>query len=210
MTDIAAQLTSAGVGNRTFSESTANEESFKANSGNSPSLLHIATHGFFYPSEREDECLAFMRKIKGIDNVSQLRVAMNRTGILFSGANRAWRGESIDRDMDDGVLTADEISHLDLSNTDMVVLSACETGLGENVISEGVFGLQRAFKLAGVQTLVMSLWKVPDDETREFMSLFYKNWLGGMDKREAFQAAQQEIKKAKPNPYYWAGFVMMD
>ncbi len=210
VTDIAAQLTSAGVGNRTFSESTANEESFKANSGNSPSLLHIATHGFFYPSEREDECLAFMRKIKGIDNVSQLRVAMNRTGILFSGANRAWRGESIDRDMDDGVLTADEISHLDLSNTDMVVLSACETGLGENVISEGVFGLQRAFKLAGVQTLVMSLWKVPDDETTEFMSLFYKNWLGGMDKHEAFQAAQREIKKATPNPYYWAGFVMMD
>ena len=99
---------------------------------------------------------------------------------------------------------------MDLSNTDMVVLSACETGLGENVISEGVFGLQRAFKLAGVQTLVMSLWKVPDDETTEFMSLFYKNWLGGMDKHEAFQAAQREIKKASPNPYYWAGFVMMD
>ncbi|MCI5777500.1 MAG: CHAT domain-containing protein [Bacteroidales bacterium] len=210
VTDISAQLTSAGVANKVFSESLANEESFKANSGNSPSILHIATHGFFYPNEKENNSFAYLSRFKGIEYVSDLQFTMNRAGLLFSGANHAWRGESTDGNVDDGILTADEISRLDLSNTDMVVLSACETGLGVNVISEGVLGLQRAFKLAGVQTLVMSLWKVPDDETREFMSLFYKNWLGGMDKREAFQAAQQEIKKAKPNPYYWAGFVMMD
>ena len=92
----------------------------------------------------------------------------------------------------------------------MVVLSACETGLGENVASEGVFGLQRAFKLAGVQTLVMSLWKVPDAETSELMTLFYNNWLNGMNKHEAFQSAQRKIKENRPNPYFWAGFIMLD
>ena len=92
----------------------------------------------------------------------------------------------------------------------MVVLSACETGLGENVASEGIFGLQRAFKLAGVQTIIMSLWKVPDVETSKLMVLFYNNWLGGMNKHEAFLAAQREIKNSYSNPYYWAGFIMLD
>ena len=92
----------------------------------------------------------------------------------------------------------------------MDVLSACETGLGKDVASEGVFGLQRAFKLAGVKTLVMSLWKVPDAEPSKLMQLFYANWLGGMNKHEAFQAAQLKVKESHPNPYFWAGFIMLD
>ena len=92
----------------------------------------------------------------------------------------------------------------------MVVLSACETGLGEVVSTEGVFGLQRAFKLAGVQTLIMSLWKVPDLATSKLMIEFYKNWTSGMEVHQAFQKAQQFIKKEYPSPYYWAGFVMLD
>lgn len=209
-TDISAQLTNAGITNRLFTSSQANEESFKAYSGVSPNLFHIATHGFFYPNMKDEGCQAFLRGIKGLENVNHAQATLSRAGILFSGANRAWRGENTVEDIDDGILTAEEVSHLNLSNTDMVVLSACETGLGENIAYEGVFGLQRAFKLAGVQTLVMSLWKVPDNETSKLMTLFYNNWLGGMNKHEAFQAAQHTIKESHPNPYFWAGFIMLD
>lgn len=208
--DVSTQLTAADITNKLFTSSQANEESFKANSGDSPNLFHIATHGFFYPDAKDEGCQAFLRGIKGLDNVNHTQATLSRAGILFSGANRAWRGEDTTEDIEDGILTAEEVSHLDLSNTDIVVLSACETGLGKNVASEGVFGLQRAFKLAGVQTLVMSLWKVPDVETSKLMTLFYKNWLGGMSKHEAFQAAQRKIKESHPNPYFWAGFIMMD
>ena len=210
VTEISTQLTTADITNSLFTSSLANEESFKANSGNSPNLFHIATHGFFYPDRKDEGCQAFLHRIKGLENVNRAQAILNRAGILFSGANRAWRGEDTADGIDDGILTAEEVSHLNLSNTDMVVLSACETGLGENVASEGVFGLQRAFKLAGVQTLVMSLWKVPDAETSELMTLFYSNWLDGMNKHEAFQAAQHKIKETHPNPYFWAGFIMLD
>jgi len=208
--DISAQLDSAHIANKFFTASFANEESFKAASGHSPNLFHIATHGFFYPDEKDRGVQNFLRGIKGLDNVNHIQASMSRAGIIFSGANRAWSGEKIDENIEDGILTAEEISHLDLSNTDMVVLSACETGLGKDVSTEGVFGLQRAFKLAGVQTLVMSLWKVPDTETSQLMQLFYNYWLGGMEKHKAFQEAQKRIKSQKPNPYYWAGFVMLD
>ncbi len=99
---------------------------------------------------------------------------------------------------------------MNLQNTELVVLSACETGLGDINGGEGVFGLQRAFKLAGIKTIIMSLWKVNDKATYEMIQLFYSKWLGGMDKREAFRLAQQELKKKYEKPYYWAGFVMLD
>lgn len=210
VTEVSALLTAADITNKLFTSSQANEESFKANSGDSPSLFHIATHGFFYPDVKDEGCQAFLNGIKGLDNANHVQATMSRAGILFSGANRAWRGIEMVEDIEDGILTAEEVSHLNLSNTDMVVLSACETGLGETIASEGVFGLQRAFKLAGVQTLIMSLWKVPDFETSKLMTLFYSNWLGGMNKREAFQAAQCKIKESHPNPYFWAGFIMLD
>lgn len=210
VTEVSALLTTAAITNKLFTSSQANEESFKANSGDSPSLFHIATHGFFYPDVKDEGCQAFLSGIKGLDNVNHAQAAMSRAGILFSGANRAWCGIDMVEDIEDGILTAEEVSHLNLSNTDMVVLSACETGLGENIASEGVFGLQRAFKLAGVQTLIMSLWKVPDLETSKLMTLFYSYWLGGLNKREAFQAAQCKIKELHPNPYFWAGFIMLD
>ena len=210
VTYISEQLTIAGIANQLFTSSQANEESFKAKSGNSPDLFHIATHGFFYPDIKDEGCQVFLRGMKGLENVNHAQAILSRAGILFSGANHAWRGEKTNENIDDGILTAEEVSHLNLRNTDMVVLSACETGLGENVASEGIFGLQRAFKLAGVQTIIMSLWKVPDVETSKLMVLFYNNWLGGMNKHEAFLAAQREIKNSYSNPYYWAGFIMLD
>jgi CHAT domain-containing protein len=93
----------------------------------------------------------------------------------------------------------------------LVVLSACETGLGDIQGGEGVFGLQRAFKLAGAKSILMSLWKVPDSETAEMMQSFYGKWLAGMDRREAFRFAQKELRNKYPKePYKWAGFVMVD
>ena len=184
----------------------ANEESLKSLSGKSPYLLHIATHGFFLSDTKQVAFNPFIQK-KGMEGKSNLLL---RSGLLFAGANKAWTdGESV-KGCDDGILTAEEISMLDLSTTEIVALSACETGLGEVVSTEGVFGLQRAFKLAGVKTLIMSLWKVPDVATSQLMILFYNNWLSGMEIHQAFKCAQMKIKEKYSSPYYWAGFVMLD
>lgn len=134
---------------------------------------------------------------------------MLRSGLMLSGGNRAWQGETIPETVEDGVLTAREISRMDLRGTDLVVLSACETGLGE-VSSEGVFGLQRSFKQAGVQTLVMSLWEVSDEATRYMMTEFYSGLLSGKEKRVAFLEAKQKCKEKFPEPQYWAAFIMLD
>lgn len=201
--EVAHKLDSIAVPNRLLMATAANEESFKSLSGKSPTLLHIATHGFYIADSLAIQQNAFLK------NVSANSI-MNRSGILFSGANRAWLGQNLADEIEDGILTADEISKLDLSQTKIVVLSACETGLGQNGMTEGVYGLQRAFKLAGVQTIVMSLWQVPDIATSQLMEAFYDYWLKGVEKHEAFTKAQQSIKEAYPNPYYWAGFVMLD
>jgi CHAT domain-containing protein len=171
----------------------------------SPRLLHIATHGFF--------------RTEGSKEGNPLL----NSGLLLSGANRSLNGEKSD-DIDDGILTAYEAMNLNLDNTDLVVLSACETGLGEIKNGEGVYGLQRAFKVAGAQSLIMSLWKVDDDATQELMVSFYKHWIGSaseqpnkggkgltpvLSKRAAFLKAQKELKAKYPNPYYWGAFVMV-
>jgi len=187
----------------------AKESAFKKLSASSPNILHIATHGFFFEKKKENkELINFSSK------ESKFRIADNplkRSGILLSGANYAWLNGNNPYEIDNGILTAEEISNLDLSNTDMVVLSACETGLGDIDGSEGVYGLQRAFKMAGVDLIVMSLWEVPDKETAEFMYSFYTNWLEGMKVREAFNSTQRTMSnKYKDNPEKWAAFVLFE
>ena len=135
---------------------------------------------------------------------------MMRSGLVLSGANHAWLESSAARDgIEDGILTAFEISQLDLSNVELVVLSACETGLGEIRGSEGVFGLQRAFKMAGVKKMIVSLWEVPDKESAELMTSFYSHWLSGKSIDEAFTQAQGNMRK-KYDPFYWAAFVLVE
>jgi hypothetical protein len=134
---------------------------------------------------------------------------MMRSGLVFSGANKSWGKSNENQAEDDGILTANEISNLDLSACQLVVLSACETGLGEVKGSEGVFGLQRAFKMAGVKNIIMSLWKVPDTQTAELFNIFYSECFAGKTIHEAFKIAQS-IMKEKYSPYYWAGFVLLE
>jgi CHAT domain-containing protein len=183
--------------------SDANEKQFRRLSGAKIDVIHLATHGFFY----EDSLSFIQREILYNINSSYSNIenSMNRSGFVLS--NKDIITKSFE---DDGVLTASEIENLDFKNTKLVVLSACETGLGDINNSEGVFGLLRAFKLAGVNTIIMSLWKVPDLQTSMLMQLFYKHWLNGMSKYDAFLTAQKEVRQVYPGAYYWAGFVMVD
>lgn len=117
--------------------------------------------------------------------------------------------------LEDGIVTAYEVAQMDLKNTELVVLSACETGLGDIKGSEGVFGLQRAFRIAGAKHLLMSLWKVPDEATQLLMEQFYKNWLDKkMPIKDAFKTAQNWLRTIKggiyKEPYFWAGFVFSE
>ncbi len=197
-----------GIQTRLYSQHQATEESFKAigEENPSPSILHVATHGFFFPDLKKDK--------KEMDqNGSGFRFSENpliRSGLILAGANKAWKGEAMPYGIEDGILTAYEISNMNLANTKLVVLSACETGLGDIQGSEGVFGLQRAFKKAGVENIIMSLWQVPDEQTGELMEQFYSFWLGGMDIWKAFNKAQQSMRKKYRDPYYWAGFVLVE
>lgn len=170
------------------------EESFKALSGKPINMLHIATHGFYW-TEQET------KKMKKLDflmiNEDQPQYeedkALTRSGLLLSGANVALKGVLLPEGIDDGILTAKEIAELDLRTLDLVVLSACQTGLGE-ITGDGVFGLQRGFKKAGVNTLLMSLWKVDDEATRLLMTHFYQNLLSGQSKFESLREAQQFVR----------------
>jgi CHAT domain-containing protein len=129
----------------------------------------------------------------------------------MAGANAAWSRElGTPGNIEDGIATAYEISHLNLSNTKLVVLSACETGLGDIKGSEGVYGLQRAFKMAGADYLLVSLWQVPDKETVEFMDLFYQSWLSGKTIHEAFAKAQKKMRKKYKDVYKWGAWVLVE
>jgi CHAT domain-containing protein len=193
----------------------ATEESFKylASKGKSPEIIHIATHGFFFPEKKitttEIENVIFRGSISNEPVFTYSENPLFRSGILLAGASRVWEYLPPVAGVEDGTLTAYEVSNINLSNTKLVVLSACETGLGDIKGSEGVYGLQRAFKMAGVQYIIMSLWQVPDYQTSELMKLFYTNFLNGMSIKNAFSTAQQTMKK-KYDPFYWAAFVLIE
>jgi CHAT domain-containing protein len=208
---IVNSLSGRNIPHRFYTEDTGNEESFKSLSGTQTGVIHLATHGFFLPDAENKAVDEIVRQLGG-NKDKPFENPLLRSGLILSGANNQWRAKEyvLDENIEDGILTADEISRLNLTKTRLVVLSACETGLGDVKNSEGVFGLQRAFKLAGVESLIMSLWKVPDEATAELMTTFYDEWLAGKSKQEAFRAAQQKVRDRYNSPYYWAAFVMMD
>lgn len=193
-------LTHSKINTRKFMKTFGTEESFMSMSGNSPDLLLVSTHGFYYSPDN----VPSWSSLNGYDNPMYL------TGLVMSGGNAEYLKREIPDGVMGGLLTSSDIARLDLSDTQLVVLSACETALGDTT-NEGVYGLQRAFKRAGAQTLIMSLWPVSDVATKDFMILFHKEFAAnGWDKRKAFIKAKESLRKKYPEPYYWAAFVMVD
>lgn len=196
----------------------ATEEKIKTLSKTS-NVIHIAKHGFFFPNpdlarnafetyETEGKDIKF----RGTTNYANWSFVNNknplmRSGIVLAKANDVWQ-RSATTPGEDGILTAEEVSNLDLRKTDLVVLSACETGLGDIKGSDEVYGLERGFKIAGARYLIMSLWQVADDETAEFMTMFYKNLYDLENIPAAFKKTQNEMR-SKYDPYYWAAFVLI-
>jgi CHAT domain-containing protein/tetratricopeptide (TPR) repeat protein len=174
-----------------------------------PRVLHIATHGFFQPDQKRT-----YTDLRG-ERPSGLEDPMLRSGLFFAGANRTLAGQPAAPDLEDGILTAYEVTGLNLQGTELVVLSACETGLGQVAAGEGVFGLRRALQVAGAEAVLMSMWSVPDRETQELMTGFYGKWLGGKEKHEALREAQLELRETvrarygEDLPYYWGAFVLV-
>ncbi len=183
-----------------------------SNRKQSPGIIHISTHGFFFPETKNTELKVDATAILKEPVFKNSTDPMIRSGLILADANYAWtHGKPFDQNTEDGILTAYEISQLDLTNTELVVLSACETGLGDVHGNEGVYGLQRAFKIAGVKNILMSLWQVPDKQTSQLMELFYKNWIQKkLSIRDALLEAQKTMRKKGLEPYYWAGFVLME
>ncbi|MEO9483496.1 MAG: CHAT domain-containing tetratricopeptide repeat protein [Ekhidna sp.] len=205
--DAASQITRAkGFATNTYMQSQATEARFKEIK--SPSLLHIATHGFFLPESK-----ASGEKVFGVEVNQAKDNPLLRSGLMLANAEQtmgvATQGTEVNT-ANNGVLTAYEVITLDLKNTDLVVLSACETGLGEIKSGEGVYGLQRAFQVAGAESVIMSLWKVSDEATMQLMTNFYTEWMGGKPKEEAFFSAQRTLRQSFPEPYYWGAFVMLN
>ena len=171
-----------------------------------PSLMHIATHGYFLPDASIGAGSAM-----GVDAENAKNNPLLRSGLILAGAPDPTKEEQ-EPDLqsnDNGILTAYEAMNLNLEGTDLIVLSACETGLGDVKAGEGVYGLQRAFLVAGANALVMSLWKVDDAATQMLMTNFYTNWTKGGNKLKAFKQAQLQLMTKYKEPYYWGAFVMM-
>ena len=212
VTNIANLLMTSNWEVQTKSDKKAGEYEFKKDLETKvPGVLHIATHGFAFPDELKKET-----NLLDLNQTSTYKVSedpMVRCGLLLSGANISWMGnpqKMIEQTGDDGILTAAEVANLDLSNTKLVVLSACETGLGKIEGSEGTFGLKRGFKLAGVEQIIVSLWSVPDKETMELMTLFYTDLAQTLNPVISFEKAQKEMRNRYPTePEKWAGFVLV-
>jgi CHAT domain-containing protein len=194
-------LKTAGYTTTPFMQKAATEAVIK--SMKATSYVHIATHGYFQ-ADVEDDAV-------GVKQENAKNNPLLRSGLLLAGASPTIRGEVMPNleSNDNGVLTAYEAMNLSLEGTDLIVLSACETGLGDVRAGEGVYGLQRAFLVAGAKAMVMSLWKVDDAATQALMTNFYTNLAKGGSKAKAFKQAQLQLMAKFKEPYYWGAFVMM-
>lgn len=204
---IVATLHQHNISSSIYTESNAREEYVKAMDYIAPDILHFSTHGFaFY----QDADSIKRDKVQSVSPLSSGDVLMSWCGLLLSGANNVWKYGSVSDLQDDGFLTAEEISRLHLDGVKIAVLSACETGIGFEDDFGEILGLQRAFKMAGVETVMMSLWKVPDESTAMLMTCFYENLLNGDSPRESLKVAMRKVSEVFPDPYYWGAFVILD
>ena len=175
--DLSNILSPAFSKTKVFTKGEANEALFKSigSEQNAPYLLHLATHGYFFSLKEKNEALTQEVNLPFLTSTDP----MIRSGLILAHANHVWHGGSVAEGQEDGVLTAYEVAQMNLNNTELVVLSACDTGLGDIKGNEGVYGLQRAFKLAGAKYLLMSLWNVNDVQSYQFMTTFYREWING-------------------------------
>lgn len=203
----------------------ATEESFKMLSGKNRGIVHVATHGFYWQKDEADDMarmnrsLTFMAQGEEGMPVNMEDKALTRSGLFMAGAAHTLAGKDVPEGLDDGILTAAEIARLNLRATDLVVLSACQTGMGE-ISGDGVFGLQRGFKKAGVRSILMSLWDVDDAATEMLMSEFYRHYSAGETKQQSLLGAQKAVREFEgeaggrycnfSDPHYWAAFILLD
>lgn len=180
----------------------------------SPDILHISTHGFYFPPLSDSHTLpvGFFEEYSVAESVFRAATQpLMRCGLFFVGANQAWTNQVMSDEWKNGILTGYEISQLDLSQVRLVILSACSTGMGDIDHKEGVLGLQRAFRMAGVEHMLVSRWEIPNKETEELISAFYNAWMPGTTVKEAFDNAQRQMRDKYPDePYKWAGFILIE
>lgn len=191
-----------GLKTSVYLEDDATEEHVKQ--VDSPSVLHIATHGFITP-EIDPSALDQLTESEAQLSENPL----NKTGLLLRGAGDVFAKTKFNYNLESGVLTAAEAMNLSLDKTDLVVLSACETGLGDVHMGEGVYGLQRAFLVAGAKVLIISMFKVDDEATQELVDNFYRKWRTTKNMRQSFIEAKKELRVKFPEPIYWGAFMMI-
>ncbi|MDX2196813.1 MAG: CHAT domain-containing tetratricopeptide repeat protein [Cytophagales bacterium] len=212
---IAGMISNASWNTDLYTEGNALEENVKKI--NSPKVLHIATHGFFEQDASDKKKKKSKKKSDDEGDTYAEDNPLLRSGLMLAGASLTLLRKKGDqpslelklKSQEDGILTAAEAMNINLENTDLVVLSACETGLGEVKNGEGVYGLQRAFNVAGSKSIITSLWTVNDEATQKLMSSFYQEWIKTGNKRLAFRTAQLSLRAQFPDPYYWGAFVMI-
>jgi len=205
LNEIEKLMTVNGWKFNSFTREKASEENLRK--VKSPKILHIATHGYFLKDIETDD-----DKFLGYNVNAFKQLADVRSGLILAGA-AINTGDSVKVNADkDGLLTSREASLLDLSNTDIVILSACQTGLGVETLNMGVIGLQQAFSNAGAKNLILSLWPVDDNATQLLMVKFYEYWLKDATNQNissAFKKAQLDVKQKYSHPYYWGAFVLL-
>lgn len=182
-----------------FTDLEATEQMIKQT--NSPKIFHVATHGFFQAETKTVNA--------ELNETYMYENPLLKSGLLLTGAGDILNSTKHNYNIENGILTAYEAMNLNLDKTDLVVLSACETGLGELEAGEGVYGLQRAFLVAGAKSVIMSLFKVSDEATQQLMVKFYRKWIETGDKRQAFIDAKKEIRNEYRDPIYWGPFIMI-
>ena len=199
-----------------YTDSEGTEESFKNLSGKHINIIHLSTHGMYIPDD--DNQMVHNNNFRFVisDEMPNIDVetrSLTRSFLVMSGGNMLIRRDSIPHEKDDGILTAQEISYLDFIDLDLVVLSACQTALGQ-IASDGIYGLQRGFKKAGANTILMSLDKVDDEATKILMVEFYKNLMEGKTKHQSLKDAQKYLRQINNGKYdkpeYWASFILLD
>lgn len=214
---VSAILKERGLSTTTYTAGDGTEESFKNLEGKQVNLLHMATHGVYLrpqeiQSKKQLNNWNFL-ELSNTDNPVMEDISLSHSFLVMSGGNLLSRRDSIAIGKDDGILTAYEVSRLDLRNLDLVVLSACQSALGDNE-REGLYGLQRGFKKAGADTIVMSLRNVDDEATKILMMAFYRNLMIGKSKQQSFKDAQKHLRHVENGKYdkpeYWASFIMLD